>query len=118
MPGPESLTRITSMSRRPPSRGRGLHVEPHAPAARVLVGVARQLAHRRGDARLVLRVEAEGLGHLPRTLAREHHVLLVADLEREQRHPRRRPPPTIDPTRAPSWRVLLQVPSPRPHHHT
>ena len=59
--------------------------EVHAPAAGVAVGVARDLRDRGGDARLVLRVEAEALGDLSRALARGDDVMLVFDGDGQHR---------------------------------
>jgi len=53
-------------------------------AAGVAVGVAHDLGHRGGDARLVLRLEAEQGGYLACALARRHHVLLVVHGDRHE----------------------------------
>ena len=92
MPGPRSVISTDEDLR----RGAALEPELDVAAARVLERVARDLGHRRGDARLVLGVEAEQRRDLPRALAREHDVALVAD-----RHPQEsrasRPPPAARP---------------------
>src|SRR5512146_360785 len=62
-----------------------LDAEAGAAAAGVFVGVARQLGYRRSHPRLVLCIESQELGNLSRPLTGEYHVVLVSDLEREQR---------------------------------
>jgi hypothetical protein len=58
-------------------------------AARVAVGVAADLRHGRGDARLVAGVEAEEGRDLPGALAGEDHVRLAPDLDGQDRVPHR-----------------------------
>jgi hypothetical protein len=68
-------------------RSRGpFHAEEGAADLRIAEDVARDLRNRGGDARLVLVVEAEERRDLAGALAREHHVVLEADLEREEGH--------------------------------
>ena len=64
---------------------RALDGKADPPPASVFVCVAGELRHRRGEPRLVLTVEAQELGDLPRALPREHDVVLVAELDGQQR---------------------------------
>ncbi len=59
--------------------------ELHLAAAGVAECVARDLGNGRGDARLILPVEAEQAGDLPRALARDDHVLLELDGDGQKR---------------------------------
>src|SRR5581483_10044609 len=66
--------------------GLALHVELDAPAAGVAEGIARDLGHRGGDARLILSIEAEQLGQPARALAADHDIALLLDADPGQRN--------------------------------
>ncbi|MNT13356.1 hypothetical protein D3C72_1483230 [compost metagenome] len=55
----------------------------HLAAAGVVIDVARQFRHGRGDAHLVLHAEAAQGGDLPRALACAHHIEFAADMGRQ-----------------------------------
>ena len=80
MPGPRSRTTITKLC------GGGSPVSRNSiwPPPRVLEGVAGDLRDRGGDARLVLRVEAEQFGELARAAAGQHDVRLGGDHDPQQ----------------------------------
>jgi hypothetical protein len=80
MPGPESWTLITrSCGARSPSTPNSI-----LPPGGIAERVAGDFRHRGGDARLVLRLEADQCGNLARALPGADHILLVADRDREQ----------------------------------
>ena len=61
-------------------RGTCADLELDLPTSRVLEGIAGNLRHRRGDARLIERGEAQQAGDLAGTLPRQHDVGLQADV--------------------------------------
>jgi hypothetical protein len=60
------------------------------PATRVLVGVPPDLGHRGRESGLILRIDTEPCGELPRALTSEHDVVLARQLHRHQQPLRHR----------------------------
>ena len=80
MPGPRSRTTTTKLC----GGGSPRQAELDVAAARVFIGVAGDLRDRGGDARLVLRVEADQFGQPARPAADQHDVRLGGDRDPQQ----------------------------------